>query len=101
MSIFSNFNIKSKIKEVCSKETVKNVFDYCKSKIIEQAETSFAGTEKKTNVDNAVIAFIKANIVSNNPLVNTLISILIEYVPVLTQCIYEYLKHYAEGLTEA
>ena len=100
MSVFSFFNIKAKVKEVLSNEKLSQLFDFIKSKIIEQAQTQFEGAEKKANVDNAVITFIKTKIVSSNPVVSILINILIDYVPVFTQCIYDYLKKYVDGLTE-
>jgi len=98
MSILSCLNIKTKIKEALSEEKVSSLLDFIKSKIIEQAQTELAGKEKKTNVDNAVIAFIKTNIVTTNPFISMLINILIDYVPVFTQCIYDYLKKYTDGL---
>lgn len=79
---------------------VKQVFTAAKNNIIEQAKTELSGNDKKANVDSAVINFIKMNIKNENPLVCMLINILLEYVPVITQCIYEYLKKYVDGLTE-
>lgn len=86
--------------KLISKENISRVFEYIKSQIIEQAKEELAGSEKKLNVDKAVVAFIKATFISRNPLVNTLISIVIDYVPVLTQCIYDYLKKYLDTLSE-
>ena len=79
---------------------IKQVFAAAKNNIIEQAKTELSGNDKKANVDSAVINFIKMNIKNENPLVCMLINILLEYVPVITQCIYEYLKKYVDGLTE-
>ncbi|MCM1265258.1 MAG: hypothetical protein NC200_03580 [Candidatus Gastranaerophilales bacterium] len=100
MSIFSFFNIKARMKEVFSQATIKKLLEYAKNKIIEQAKTKLSGPEKKSNVDNAVITFIKMNFVSKNTIINMLINILIDYVPVFTQCIYDYLKKYVDGITE-
>ena len=74
--------------------------EFIKNRIIEQAKTELTGEEKKSNVDRAVVCFIKSNIVSVNPIVNALINVLVDYVPTVTQCIYEYLKKYVDGLTE-
>ena len=93
--------IEKSVFKTFSKENVFNLFEIIKNKIIEQARYELAGTEKKTNVDNAVIGFIKTNMKTANPIVNVLINILVEYIPILTQCIYEYLKKYVDGLTEA
>lgn len=100
MSIFSFLNIKTQAKEILSKSTIKKLFEYSKNKIIEQARTELSGSEKKSNVDKAVIAFIRLNIVSKNMIIKTLIDVLIDYVPIFTQCIYDYLKKYVDGLTE-
>ncbi|MCD8378245.1 MAG: hypothetical protein LUB59_05605 [Candidatus Gastranaerophilales bacterium] len=100
MSIFSFFNFKSKLKEVFSQENITELLNYVKSNIIEQVKNSIDGAEKKSNVDNAVITFIKTKLVSSNVLVNVLVNVLTEYVPVITQCIYDYLKKYVDGLTE-
>ena len=86
--------------KIISKENISKVFEYIKSQIVEQAKEQLSGSEKKSNVDKAVVTFIKASFISRNPLINTLISIVIEYVPVLTQCIYDYLKKYLDTLSE-
>ena len=79
---------------------IKTVFSFAKNKIIEQAKTELSGSEKKVNVDEAVTAFVKQNIKTENPIIGMLINILIEYIPVITQCIYEYLRKYIDGLTK-
>ena len=79
---------------------IRQIFTAAKNNIIEQAKTELSGSDKKANVDSAVINFIKMNIKNENPLICMLINILLEYVPVFTQCIYEYLKKYVDGLTE-
>lgn len=84
-----------------SNKYVKEIFGFAKEKVIEQAKTEFDGKTKKINVDKAVIEFIKSKIKPANPVASALINILVEYVPVLTQCIYENLKKYVDGLTEA
>lgn len=99
MNIFKN--LANTVKKKVSDEGIKIFFDFTKNKIIEQAKTTLEGYDKKKNVDNAVILFIKSNFKSVNPVQNALINILIEYIPVLTQCIYENLKKYVDGLTEA
>ena len=99
MVIFNFF--KKSLQKAFSEITLETTLDFVKNKIIEQAKTELTGADKKSNVDKAVVGFIKANIISTSPLANALINILIGYVPVLTQCIYEYLKKYVDGLTEA
>ncbi len=92
--------IKNSVLNTFSKENMVSLFDIIKNKIIEQAKSELSGSDKKYNVDMAVITFIKTNMKTPNPIANTLINILIEYVPVLTQCVYEYLRKYVDGLTE-
>ncbi len=99
MNIFKNLT--NTIKMKVSDDGIKTFFDFIKNKIIEQAKTELEGNDKKKNVDNAVILFIKSNLKTSTPVQNALINILIEYIPVLTQCIYENLKKYVDGLTEA
>lgn len=93
--------LKRSVLKTFSKDNVLVLLDTIKSKIIEQAKSEILGSDKKKNVDTAVIDFIKTNMKTSNPIVNTLINVLIEYVPILTQCVYEYLKKYVDGLTEA
>ena len=98
MKVF-NFLYKS-IQKNFSECTLEKTMEFIKNRIIEQAKTELSGEEKKSNVDRAVVCFIKSNIVSVNPIVNALINVLVDYVPTVTQCIYEYLKKYVDGLTE-
>lgn len=100
MSIFSFFNIKSKLKEAFSSEKISSLLELIKTEIIEQVKSELDGEEKKTIVDNAVIAFIKENFTTNNVFVNVIINALIDYIPTITQYIYNYLKKYVDGLTE-
>jgi hypothetical protein len=85
---------------IFTSDVVKNIFEYMKLKIVEQVKNSISGEEKKRNVDIAVTEFIKANIKSKNPVSQVLINIIVEYVPILTQYVYEYLKKRIDGLTE-
>lgn len=79
---------------------IKNVFSEIKTNIIEQARSELSGSEKKINVDRAVVEFVKLNIKTENPIGAVLINILVDCIPVITQCVYEYLKKYVDGLTE-
>lgn len=92
--------IRNTIHRNIPENTFSLVLELIKNKIIEQAKIELNGTEKKHNVDSAVIEFIRTTIICKNPIVNTLINILTDYIPVLTQYIYEYLKKYVDGLTE-
>ena len=100
MSIFSFFNIKSKLKEAFSSEKISALLELIKTEIIEQVKSELDGEEKKTLVDNAVITFIKENFTTTNVFVNIIINTLIDYIPTITQYIYDYLKKYVDGLTE-
>jgi hypothetical protein len=100
MSIFSLINFKKDFKTVFSEVRISKLLTYIKVQIISQVKSGLSGDEKKAKVDNAVIEFINSNLLTKNKLVNTLINILIGYVPVITQYIYEYLKRYVDGLTE-
>ena len=92
--------LKNGLQKAVTKEKVSVFFDFMKDKIIEQARAELTGAEKKAEVDKAVISFVESRILTRNPIIKTLITILIEYIPVLTQCVYEYLKKYVDGLTE-
>ena len=92
--------IKLSIEKSLSKKSIISVFDFIKNKIIEQVKTELSGEEKKQIVDNAVISFVSKNIKSANPINVALVNILIDYIPILTQCIYDYLSKHVDGLTE-
>ena len=93
-------SLKNSLKTTFSKEKVLLVLEYAKRQIIEQAKNCLVGSEKKSNVDKAVVMFIKSNFVSSNPLISLGINILIDNVPLITQCVYDSLKKYVDGLTE-
>ena len=59
MNIFKN--LANTVKKKVSDDGIKIFFDFTKNKIIEQARTTLEGYDKKKNVDNAVILFIKSN----------------------------------------
>lgn len=92
--------IQKSIEKSLSKAGVATIFDFMKTKIIEQVKTELSGSDKKKNVDKSVVAFITATMRTSNPITKALINILIDYVPVITQCIYDYLSKYVDGLTE-
>lgn len=92
--------LKKYLTNIFSKEKILSIFEYTKNQIIKQAKINLTGTEKKSNVDKTVIEYIKSNFISSNPFVSLLINILIENVPLITQCIYESLKRYVDNLTE-
>lgn len=97
--IFSKY-IKNCITKKYSEGLFRQTLELIKNKIIEQAKKELSECDKKNNVDSAVIDFIKSNIKTVNPLVNALMCVVIDYVPILTQCIYDNLKKYVDGLTE-
>lgn len=92
--------IKKSFEKSFSKVNMKLVLDFMKTKIIEQAKEELQGSEKKEKVDKAVIDFVLKNVKSGNPIINAFIGILIDYIPSVSQCVYEYLKKYVDGLTE-
>lgn len=88
------------IKEKFPYEKISKLLDLIKSEIINQVKKELDGSEKKSNVDKAVIFFVKTNFTSSNIFINAVINILIDYIPIFTQHIYDYLKKRVDGLTE-
>lgn len=70
-----------------------------KEEIIKQVDKKIAGSEKKTLVDNVVIAKIREfRNTCSNKLVLWVIDQIIKVVPTVTQLIYDFLKAKIENL---
>lgn len=102
MSIFSIFNFKSKFTSVFTKENISLLFEKIKEQIARYvSESDLMGAEKKAKVDSYIQAYIKGHFVSDNTIVQFCIDKLIEYTPVITQFVYNFLKSKVDGLTLA
>ena len=93
MSIFDVFTFKKEAVKVFTAENFAAVMEKAKEEIIKQADKKIAGSEKKTIVDNIVIAKIREfRSTCKNKLVLWIIDQIIKVVPTVTQLIYEFLK---------
>ena len=102
MNIFSIFTFKKGFKELFSKENLSDLFNYAKTQILHYVNKSdLLGYEKKKKVDEAVLSYIDMKFTSSNCFVKFVINLIKAVVPTITQFIYDNLKSYIEGFTEA
>lgn len=83
-----------------SQENISKLFGVITTNIVEQGAKQLSGTEKKMNVDRAVVEFIKKTFVSKNILVSFLVKVLIDLVPRITQSIFDILVSKAGELKQ-
>ena len=101
MGLFDVFTFKKDGKKIFSKEVFKGVLEAAREKIIEQVKNNIPGEEKKAIVDNFVIALILKKIKEldvKNGLVIWLVERIIDFIPVVTQIVYNFLKEKVEAL---
>lgn len=99
MSIFDVFSFKKEAVKVFTAENFAAVMEKAKEEIIKQVDKKIAGSEKKTLVDNVVIAKIREfRNTCKNKLVLWVIDQIIKVVPTVTQLIYDFLKAKVENL---
>ena len=99
MGLLDVFNVRKKLAEVVNKENFDAVVDFTKDKIKEQVKEKVDGSEKMDRVVEAVIAFIKSKIHSDNKIVQWIIdNILIANVRTICQTIYNLLKEHIKNL---
>lgn len=99
MSIFDVFSFKKEAAKVFTAENFAAVMEKAKEEIIKQIDAKVSGYEKKTIVDNIVIAKIREfRSTCKNKLVLWVIDQVIKVVPTVTQLIYDFLKAKIENL---
>lgn len=98
--MISLFTFKNELKKVFSSENIGKLKDYAEEKIIYFVDKDLLGEEKKRKVTEAVIAYILANFITKNGIVNFFIQLLIQFTPDIIQYLYDSLKKYVDGLTE-
>lgn len=101
MSIFDIFGFKKEAKKIFSKETILEILNAIKNYVIKMAKESIPGPEKKELVDRAVIDFINFKVQQlkiKNKLVLWLVDRFIEFIPKITQLVYDFLKEKVENL---
>ena len=100
MSIFDAFSFKKEGSKVFTKENFTHILKTARLTIIEQSkDITKKGAEKKAIVDEKVIASI--NILKDsckNGLIKWLLERIIDFIPTITQLIYEFLKEKIENL---
>lgn len=101
MSIFSIFNWKSVIKKILGVDKIQAMFDKAKALILEYKDKDMIGADKKKEVDEKLIAWIREHLDTKNSIVKWLVeNILIDCLPTITQNIYDLIKLFAQGITE-
>lgn len=72
-----------------SQKNITNLFSVMKENIVNQAVLELSGSEKKSNVDNAVIEFIQKTFIPKNMIMTLLVNVLIDFVPRITQGLFD------------
>ena len=101
MGLFDVFSFKKEADKVLNKEVFVEVLKMAREKIVALAKEKFPGEEKKRQLDETLILFIRSKVKEgkiNNKLVLWVVEKLIDTLPKVTQLVYEFLKERVENL---
>ena len=101
MGLFDAFSFKKDGVKVFSKEFFLDVLKEAREQIVEFAKKNMPGEEKKRNVDLILIAKIYAKVTEfgvKNKLVLWAVDKFVDFLPSITQLVYEFLKEKIENL---
>lgn len=91
--ILSIFTFKKNFEAIFNNEQIKNFFEKAKELIIQvKAYKELSGEEKKARVDSYLEDYIIDNFETDNAILEWLIDRVIEFLPTITQIIYDFLK---------
>ena len=99
-TIKSILTLKKELKENLSNDAIDGVLEVAKTSIINQINKNISGEEKKKAVDDCVINLIKGTIRTDNKIILELAKILCNYVPLITQWMFDLLQAKIDGLTK-
>ena len=101
MSIFDIFTFKKEGKKVFSKEFFSGILTEAREAIIKLAKENIPGQKKKECVDAIIKSHIKMKVEElkiNNKILLWVVDRIIEFIPSITQLVYEFLKEKIENL---
>ena len=99
MGLFDIFTFKKDGKKVFCRETFSEILKVARDAIIAMAKENIPGIEKKEKVDLIVVAkILELTVNVKNGLVLWVINRIIDFIPVITQLIYNFLKEKIENL---
>ncbi|DAB04731.1 TPA: hypothetical protein CPT89_00975 [Candidatus Gastranaerophilales bacterium HUM_11] len=102
--IKSIFTFKSKFEKVFNNESVKDIIQRANRLIVAYKDyKDLSGAEKKNKVDKLLTTYILekyGEFAKENIFVNWVLNKFIEFLPDITQLVYDFLKKRIEGLTE-
>ena len=99
MGLFDAFSFKKDGKKVFCREAFSEILKVARDAIIAMAKENIPGIEKKEKVDLIVVAkILELTVNVKNGLVLWVINRIIDFIPVITQLIYDFLKEKIENL---
>ena len=99
MGLFDAFSFKKDGKKVFCRETFSEILKVARDAIIAMAKENIPGIEKKEKVDLIVVTkILELTVNVKNGLVLWVINRIIDFIPVITQLIYNFLKEKIENL---